>query len=400
MALLGLGMRLKVLSLLLAAGLLPFSSAQAGFETSHVEISTPTSAWLVGPSLVADTDATRGLHVPCIMVNQFSSGHSVRFSAGGEKVYAIAIDYRQRLFNKAELYDVELGVGNSFDAVVSALAYNTDTLLISMQGFPDFYDALKTSKTMFIKHGDDVVDLALAGVPEGLERVEACYSDSVKNSSAQAAAPSASQGGLGDITPMPGEVGASADASATAAVPSVAPMMPQVEDSVEEHQQEVDALIDDLLQVSADTPKTGSVDKIVKGGPVAVTGGRLARTWASPDLQDTLPAPAAPPRANEHARVPQSDPVANQVRTWRAIRGSSLREIIDVWAQKENVRVVWMAGEEFTIQESMSVQGKFEDAILTVLNQFGEENARPVGKIYVDPQFNQKVLLVEAKKNF
>lgn len=398
MALLGLGMRLKVLSLLLAAGLLPFSSAQAGFETSHVEISTPTSAWLVGPSLVADTDATRGLHVPCIMVNQFSSGHSVRFSAGGEKVYAIAIDYRQRLFNKAELYDVELGVGNSFDAVVSALAYNTDTLLISMQGFPDFYDALKTSKTMFIKNGDDTVDLALAGVSEGLERVETCYSDSVKNHATQAAMPSAIPGELGDITPMPEETQNSI--KDTAAAPAVAPMMPQVEDSVKEHQQEVDALIDDLLQVSADTPKTGNVDKIVKGGPVAVTGGRLARTWASPDLQDTLPAPAAPPRANEHARAPQSEPVANQVRTWRAIRGSSLREIIDVWAQKENVRVVWMAGEEFTIQESMSVQGKFEDAILTVLNQFGEENARPVGKIYVDPQFNQKVLLVEAKKNF
>ena len=59
-----------------------------------------------------------------------------------------------------------------------------------------------------------------------------------------------------------------------------------------------------------------------------------------------------------------------------------------------------MAGDEFTIRKSMSVQGRFEEAISSLLNQFGEEKTRPVGKIYIDPQFNQKVLLVESKRDY
>ncbi len=393
----GYGMRLKVLTLLVAAAIAPVSIAHAGFETNHVEISTPTSAWLVGPSLVNDSEATRGLHIPCIMVNQFNSGHTIRISAGGEKVYAIAIDYRQRLFNKAEMYDVEIGVGSNFDASVSAMAYNTDTLLIGMQDFPDFYEALKVNKMMFIKQGDNVVDLALVGVSQGLDRVEACYSETAQRGQTQAVAAPLTEDELGDITPMPDLIPDTALPSTEKPkvelptdLPQVAPENPHVEQQVAEHQKEVEALIDDLLQVSEDKPVVQVPEgaRVAKSGPVAVTGGRLANTWAAPDMPQTVPAPLKPPVA------------ANQSRTWRAIRGTSLREIVDVWALKENVRVIWMAGDEFTIRKSMSVQGKFEEAISSLLNQFGEEKTRPVGKIYIDPQFNQKVLLVESKRDY
>ena len=64
----------------------------------EAQASAPTSAWLVGPASLAANIGNISSKIPCIVANQFSNGFVMRFSGGGEKLMALAIDFRQAVY--------------------------------------------------------------------------------------------------------------------------------------------------------------------------------------------------------------------------------------------------------------------------------------------------------------
>ena len=80
---------------------------------------------------------------------------------------------------------------------------------------------------------------------------------------------------------------------------------------------------------------------------------------------------------------------------WRAIGGSNLRDMLENWSKNANTRLVWTAGYDFPVKNSVIIQGSYEDAVLQVLEQYNSNGIRPVGRIYNDPEAGQRVLLIE-----
>jgi hypothetical protein len=100
--------------------------------------------------------------------------------------------------------------------------------------------------------------------------------------------------------------------------------------------------------------------------------------------------------------VPRSDSRLNELvdtRTWRAMHGAGLQEVLDVWTSQAHVNLLWMAGHDFPVMKSISAQGTFESAVQGLLEQYQGEDERPVGKIYNDPATGKRVLLVEVSKD-
>lgn len=79
---------------------------------------------------------------------------------------------------------------------------------------------------------------------------------------------------------------------------------------------------------------------------------------------------------------------------WYALSGSSLQEVLNVWAEDAGASVIWQAGENFALKDSISQVGEFEDAVYRALSQYDADAARPIGQIYRNPQTGEKVLVV------
>lgn len=82
---------------------------------------------------------------------------------------------------------------------------------------------------------------------------------------------------------------------------------------------------------------------------------------------------------------------------WFALSGAPLAEVIRVWADDAGVALIWQSEKNFAVKESISQVGHFEDAVFKALNQYADEDIRPVGEMYKDPTSGQTVLLVRTE---
>jgi len=84
---------------------------------------------------------------------------------------------------------------------------------------------------------------------------------------------------------------------------------------------------------------------------------------------------------------------------WFGLSGSPLAEVIQVWSEDANIRVIWNSEKNFALKETVSQVGHFEDAVFKALNQYTNDQIRPVGEMYIDPATGQRVLLVRTEVN-
>jgi hypothetical protein len=54
-----------------------------------------------------------------------------------------------------------------------------------------------------------------------------------------------------------------------------------------------------------------------------------------------------------------------------------------------------MAGRDFAVDESISFNGTFEEAVDSLLDEYHDKPGRPVGKVYRDPGMQSRVLLIQ-----
>lgn len=125
----------------------------------------------------------------------------------------------------------------------------------------------------------------------------------------------------------------------------------------------------------------------------------LARSWASPFVQPDKDAAPRQIMASAEGVSTAAAPAMAQ-HSWRALGGTSLEQTLRVWAQESDVELMWMAEHDFSVVKPVSLQGSFESAVSNVLEQYEDDNPRPVGRLYNDSSAGKKVLLVELHRDY
>ncbi len=147
---------------------------------------TPTSGWLVGPA-TATPLADAGISLPCVMMTQFNNGFTLRLSVGGGRLFAVAVDFRQNIFDPGSRHDVRIAVPPDFETAVTATAHNAGILLLDLQDVATVYESFQTGPVLRLTIGESRFDFALLGMAEGLQRSETCYQNQANQSSGPAA---------------------------------------------------------------------------------------------------------------------------------------------------------------------------------------------------------------------
>lgn len=397
--------RIRALQFILMTSLVFFRAFPGGGTAlaqdgdSGADLFVPTSAWLVGPASVQPI-AESGFSMPCVMMNQYSNGFILRFSIGDDKVLAMAVDSHREAFKAGERFDVTVGISPSFSSDLSAEAYNGSTFLVNLQQVPGVYEALRDGTVMTLMIGKSPFRFALPGVQDGLERSRQCYGSAPSGPQAAPVSPayeSAMQEPL--ESPAPAVETPAEDVAAPVAQPGGAVAV-------------LDGMLDNAAQKLANlAPAAGTAGRpygmhnaeIIQKKPPA--GVALAGTWTSPVAAKTEPQTQPLPPQQQHDIMVASTTDGTEAagaesgeRRWRAIKGTNLHEVLDVWARNASVRLIWKTEREFSVDESISFQGTFEDAARSILEQYGDDYVRPVGRIFIEPALRQKVLLVELNK--
>ena len=361
----------------------------------------PTSSWLVGPA--SPVAVGEGQKMPCVMINQYDNGFTFRFSGGGGKLMALAVDFRQKVFKPGKSYRVNIEVPPYVDVALPGTAYNEATLIVNTQQIDGFYKNVSEAKELKLGVGDSKMEFALLGVPEGLSRIESCYEGAAEErKTAPPAMPVPAAAGLslpqqgaplegmkelpGIITPMPDE-----------AIPQV----PVAQPASGETAAAVDAMLQGAAQQMGRMEPAAGLTVPDKPEAVATQGQMLARSWASPLApQAQNPAPHRIMASNEGSAAAPAMATGEPQRSWRALGGTSLQESLKAWAEAADVDLMWMAGQDFSVTRSISMQGSFEAAVLSLLEQYESADPRPVGRIYNGPASGRKVLLVEVHRDY
>ncbi len=97
--------------------------------------------------------------------------------------------------------------------------------------------------------------------------------------------------------------------------------------------------------------------------------------------------------------VPQVSPqiVMPSEKNWRAFQGSDLREVLSFWSENAGIELIWASDVQYTILNTMQIEGGYERAVQNVLEQFGEEFYRPVGTLHVDKATGARTLVVQSE---
>ena len=389
----------------------------------------PTSAWLVGPASLGGVDGHPPGNMPCVAVTQFSNGYTVRLSGGGGKLMAMAMDLRTDRFTARQKYDVEFSIPGAYFQILTGAAYDPRTLLFSLHKFPDFYAALKKAETLDVKIDGAVATLNLAGLNDGLTRMESCFgqarSDPAQNSGQQNSgqqnsgrqnsenpmgmqssgieqqqqAPAAPQNPLiaqnAGLTPMPGDAPPQSQPQQPSFPPPAAAPAPR-DDTVLSLMQKAQEAQDTAARLSAKSPyaapKADLPSPSAQGGPA----GNVARSWSDPTVLRRAPDDILVQRNSGPSAL--AGDAARPMR-WRALRGANLRDTLDIWAAGVGVRVLWNATDNFAVRQSLSFEGTFDQAANALLEQFGGQGAQPVGRIYREPGSAALVLVVDQRNS-
>lgn len=83
---------------------------------------------------------------------------------------------------------------------------------------------------------------------------------------------------------------------------------------------------------------------------------------------------------------------------WAAPAGSSLQATLDQWAARAGVTVVWDDVVSLPVKKTVDVSGTFEQAVQSLLDQYGSDKTRPFGQLNTDPDNGQRTLTISLDK--
>ncbi|MGZ9108150.1 MAG: TcpQ domain-containing protein [Micavibrio sp.] len=340
---------------------------------------TPTSAWLVGPASLGETEGYAG-QMPCVVANQFGNGFVLRLSGGGGQLMAMAIDFRQKAFAARQKYEVEFSVPGVFFQSFAGSAYDETTLLFGLSKIPEFYKALQGAESLVITVGGASVGLNLVGLEDGFRRMDACYgpgqkeeriSEFQQDREEPSSLKSSTQNPL--ITPKDGLTPLPEDE-----ISETPPVAPSEADSLIAKAKEAE---DAARRLAASSPSKPAAE-----------GQAMASSWTEPKVvrpnpSDIMVQKSAPPPASTSRNM-----------RWRALKGANLQDVLGLWTSGVDVRLMWLADSNFPVMRSLSFEGNFESAVQSLLEQYSGQGDRPVGRIYREPGSQKLVLVIERDR--
>lgn len=382
----------------------------------------PASSWEVSPTSLAQIRGLRGMKLPCMMMTQYDNGFIMRLSGGGSKLLAMAIDFRQSVFQQGKKYDAALKINSSYVERTKATAFSETVLIFNLRDIPTFYQGLRSAGTLGLEVEGNEMIFMLGGVDQGLESLENCYSGNMTSSTGVQQAmgiPKPTKWEDGDNTPMP--MGAS-------------PVAPPVKLGIWEAKAG-----DDLkrtlerwanqagVNLSWQAENSGSVasDIRVSGNFEEAVQTLMAQNAAALGLEANMmggsdrmaPQPitpthisggvSSPPPMQPMNRAPMSAPHMGGASApapsmhsarWQASPGASLQQILHQWSQAAGVELVWQSNQMFSVKNAVHANGSYESALQALLNQFVNDGIRPAAQLNNDPVTGRRILFVESSR--
>ena len=123
-----------------------------------------------------------------------------------------------------------------------------------------------------------------------------------------------------------------------------------------------------------------------------------------PPMNVTEVMPPAPISVSEVVTPPvviSTPPLApvDQQMSWDAARGTTLRTLLENWADRVQVELYYAADYDYPLEASIHVEGTFEDAVRTLLDGFEHATPQPIGKLHRNTAAGHAVLVVETRGN-
>lgn len=127
--------------------------------------------------------------------------------------------------------------------------------------------------------------------------------------------------------------------------------------------------------------------------PLGLTHVMTANAVLIQPIGAASPAPVAEAKAAEPQQM--APPVMVETKQeWSARPGSTLREVVESWSKSANVDLQWMSPYDYPINNAFKFVGSYQEAVSTLLGQYGRENPRPRGRLYPNLPTGPSVLLV------
>lgn len=418
----------SALALMAACFLAPVQGASAAVSFM------PVSGWTVGSTELASVRGLKGVKLPCVLSAEYDNGFVVRFSGGGNQMLALAIDFRQNVFNQGEKYNAVLSVGDGYVKQVPASAFTSSTLIFNLRDYSDFYTTLKGAQKFSLDVEGNSFEFSLQQMANNLGSLESCYATGnaapIQPISAPSAAPAPVeqmpvQQGLPQsfddimkapadnapamrqarvtprpapaaITPMPGETRPDSIAAQGRVSRAAAPASQWTARAGEDMRTVLSRWAStagyDLEWQASDSGKVVQ-DISLNGRFEDAVSQLLAENRAASGIKGRFDDGSSTPRSTTFvSSLPSS--------TWTASQGADLRSVLNGWAQKEGVQIVWKTSASMpTVKSPVQQTGSFESALSAILDQYANDSRRPVAQLNIDPRTKKRTLLLDIDQS-
>lgn len=382
---------------------------------------SPTGAWAAQPTQLASVRGLDGVKLPCLLTNEYDNGFIVRISGGGKELMAMAVDFRQNVFKQGQQYDAMLSIGSGYAKQVKATAFTSNTLIFNLRPLKDIYAVLKSGKEMEISIADNAFKFDLAQIGAAYSQLESCYAGEVRTASAAPAAIPAPV----TVAPTPtsfddivnaAPVGANAaENTATNKPMNISQVTPRGPDAIVARENRVSKSTEGSAQWEArtgedmktvlrrwaqkagydlqwDSSQTGTVsqDVSVNGSFEQAVQQLLAENAAANGLFGKFDGAGAQAAATS-AAAPRTQ--------WNAPAGANIQTVLNQWANSAGVNIVWQSYASIPVKAPVNMNGSFESAVQSLLDQYQSANERPVGQLNTDPATGKRTLLMDVDRS-
>ena len=105
---------------------------------------------------------------------------------------------------------------------------------------------------------------------------------------------------------------------------------------------------------------------------------------------DEVPVPTVVAAADKTAPVVD----IQNTRRWEAEPGRTLRETLEKWSSSAGTEIEWMSPYDYPVEHAFVFNGKFDDAVESLLALYSRETPRPRGRLYPNLPTGPSVLMV------
>ena len=332
----------------------------------------------------------------------------------------MAIDFRQNVFNQGQQYDAMLSIGGGYVKQVKATAFTANTLIFNLRPLKDIYAVLKSGKEMELSIADNNFKFDLAQIGAAYSQLESCYIGEVRTASVVPAAIPAPVAVAPTPTSFDDIVNAAPENTNAAQKPTGSPMnisqvTPRGPDSIVARNNRVSRMGEgegkwearsgeDMKSVLSrwaqkagydlewDAAQSGTVsqDVTVNGSFEQAVQQLLAENAAATGLFGKFDA-AGMPTASSPTSAPRTQ--------WNAPAGANIQTVLNQWAQSAGVNIVWQSYASISVKSSVNMNGSFESAVQSLLDQYQSNSERPVGQLNTDPATGKRTLLMDVDRS-